>query len=158
MPFFSQERLPPLVRVRPTELILGQAPFSETFLYRTLGKKDTRTVLARPYALLRAANIEDVWRFEYQSAARSPCTLDEYSPVWNNDAMSDVDWREAARAVGIEIKELSSGYLRAQGQGPCEWAQWPKGESLTAAAFFPEASPRFRTDLRAVLGHREESV
>jgi hypothetical protein len=38
--------------------------FSETFLYRRLGKEDARTVLARIHNLIRTANIENVWQFD----------------------------------------------------------------------------------------------
>lgn len=47
----------------------------------------------------------------------------------------------------IEIKRLASGYLRAQGGGPCEWAQWPEDRLPAADDFFPEASGNFRDGL-----------
>ena len=51
--------------------------------------------------------------------------------------------------MAIEIKEMGTGYYRAQGYGPCEWAQWPVGETLREEHFFPEASVAFREMLRA---------
>ena len=57
----------------------------------------------------------------------------------------------------IEIKRLTTGYLRAQGTGPCEWAQWPEGESPRDVHFFPEASDSFRNELREKL-EREAGV
>ena len=47
----------------------------------------------------------------------------------------------------ITIKLLSSAYYRAQGNGPCEWAQWEKGRRLRDSDFFPEASNKFRNQL-----------
>lgn len=47
----------------------------------------------------------------------------------------------------MTIKRLESGYLRAQGSGPCEWAQWPEGQMPRDADFFPEASEEFRRQL-----------
>ena len=50
----------------------------------------------------------------------------------------------------IIVEELPSGYLRAQGRGPCEWAQWPGWEPEPRESdFFPEASIAFRCALRA---------
>lgn len=51
----------------------------------------------------------------------------------------------------ITIVELSTGYLRAQGNGPCNWAQWLKGAVLRDDDFFPEAGDDFRRALRAQL-------
>ena len=48
----------------------------------------------------------------------------------------------------IHIQTLPTGYYRAQGHGPCEWAQWPAGEPLREEHFFPEASRSFREALR----------
>jgi hypothetical protein len=55
---------------------------------------------------------------------------------------------ERTETMAIEVKLLPTGYYRAQGQGPCEWAQWPKGEPLRDEHFFPEASAKFREGLR----------
>lgn len=56
----------------------------------------------------------------------------------------------------IEVKLLSTGYFRAQGDGPCEWAQWPATRwEPRDDEFFPEASPRFRQDLHRLLRDRE---
>jgi hypothetical protein len=51
----------------------------------------------------------------------------------------------------IAIKRLESGYLRAQGNGPCEWAQWREGYLPSDKDFFPEASDKFRLQLRRQL-------
>ena len=53
--------------------------------------------------------------------------------------------------MAIRIKRLDSGYLRAQGDGPCEWAQWPEDRLPRYEDFFPEASPVFRTALQQKL-------
>ena len=47
------------------------------------------------------------------------------------------------------VKQLSTGYYRAQGNGPCEWAQWPSNRGLQDSDFFPEASNAFRRSLYA---------
>mgnify|MGYP001593258021 CR=1 FL=1 len=52
---------------------------------------------------------------------------------------------------GVTIQRLDSGYYRAQGKGPCEWAQWQAGLPLRDEDFFPEASEAFRRALRAAL-------
>ena len=62
-----------------------------------------------------------------------------------------------------KIKRLDSGYLRAQGNGPCEWAQWPEGTLPKQEHFFPEASEKFRRELLRQLesmdaAEREESM
>jgi hypothetical protein len=54
----------------------------------------------------------------------------------------------------IEVKMLDTGYYRAQGNGPCEWAQWPVGEDLAEEHFFPEASRSFRSALRTAIASR----
>lgn len=58
----------------------------------------------------------------------------------------------------IEIHELESGYLRAQGTGPCEWAQWPKDRKPLESDFFPEASTRFRIALAAYFDKQEAEL
>ena len=57
--------------------------------------------------------------------------------------------------MAIAIKRLPSGYLSAQGDGPCEWAQWHEDEPPTDDDFFPEASADFR---RALLEQLAEEV
>lgn len=47
----------------------------------------------------------------------------------------------------IVIHELPSGFLHARGGGPCEWAQWPRGEELRDEHFCAQASERFRVAL-----------
>ena len=54
----------------------------------------------------------------------------------------------------IRVQLLSTGYYRAQGSGPSEWAQWPVGEALSDAHFFPEASPHFRRTLTRLVTRR----
>lgn len=49
----------------------------------------------------------------------------------------------------IVIRELTTGYWHARGNGPCNWAQWPTGTVLTDDAFFPEAGLVFRAALTA---------
>ena len=55
----------------------------------------------------------------------------------------------------ITIKRLSTSYFRAQGNGPCEWAQWPCGEPLSDEHFFVQASDRFRAALFKMLSPKE---
>lgn len=46
----------------------------------------------------------------------------------------------------LDIQKLSSGYIRLQGNGPCNWAQvpyWPCDEDTIRAGAFPEASEDF---------------
>lgn len=50
--------------------------------------------------------------------------------------------------VVINVERLSTGYLRAQGPGPCNWAQWPETREVEDGDFFPEASEGFRRRLR----------
>ena len=56
----------------------------------------------------------------------------------------------------MHIKKLSTGYLRAQGDGPCEWAQWPDGGFDPKTSFFPEASESFRKTLTEYIAIRDE--
>lgn len=53
----------------------------------------------------------------------------------------------------IVIRDIGTGYQRALGSGPCEWAQWPLDRPLTEDAFFPEASGAFRDALYRVTGN-----
>lgn len=57
----------------------------------------------------------------------------------------------ACVAPPIKVERLSTGYLRAQGVGPCNWAQWPETRDLEDGDFFPEASDNFRRNLRSHL-------
>ena len=55
----------------------------------------------------------------------------------------------------ITIQRLESGYLRAQGNGICEWAQWPEHQGEPRESdFFPEASEKFRKELLSQLRER----
>lgn len=54
----------------------------------------------------------------------------------------------ASKPGRIAVQRLDSGFYRAQGDGPCEWAQWDPKAGLTDADFFPEASEAFRRKLR----------
>lgn len=56
----------------------------------------------------------------------------------------------------MQIKRLDSGYLRAQGNGPCEWAQWPEHRKPIDSDFFPEASESFRRELARELQESSE--
>jgi len=59
----------------------------------------------------------------------------------------------------ITIQLLDTGYFRAQGSGPCEWAQWPKHRFwVKDEEFFPEASDKFREQLRKRLKELYETV
>lgn len=58
----------------------------------------------------------------------------------------------------IEIKELESGYLFARGNGPCEYAQWPKGYFPKHEDFFPQASEKFRLELLQILLYEEKPI
>jgi len=49
--------------------------------------------------------------------------------------------------MNITIHMLPSGYWHARGDGPCNWAQWPKWEQLTERHFFPEAGSDFKQAL-----------
>lgn len=51
--------------------------------------------------------------------------------------------------MNIKIVELSTGFMRAQGDGPCEWAQWPKQDHVRDEHFFPESSELFRRALKS---------
>ena len=55
----------------------------------------------------------------------------------------------------IAIKRLPSGYRRAQGDGPCQWAQWPEGQLPGDDDFFPEATVEFQ---RALLEQLTEEI
>jgi hypothetical protein len=51
------------------------------------------------------------------------------------------------------LKRLPSGFVLIQGSGPCEWAQvphWPCDDTILDSGTFPEASARFREQLRAL--------
>lgn len=48
----------------------------------------------------------------------------------------------------ITITRLASGYMHAQGVGPCNWAQWDPTVGLRDGDFFPEAGDGFRCSLR----------
>lgn len=50
----------------------------------------------------------------------------------------------------IVVERLSSGFYRAQGSGPCEWAQWDPKAAIADGDFFPEASAIFRSALRGL--------
>ena len=46
----------------------------------------------------------------------------------------------------VRIKTLDSGYIRLQGNGPCNWVQvpyWPCDEKTIREHAFPEASETF---------------
>ena len=47
----------------------------------------------------------------------------------------------------ITIKLLPTGVYHARGIGPCNWAQWPRLESLRDEHFFTEACQSFRREL-----------
>jgi hypothetical protein len=57
----------------------------------------------------------------------------------------------------IKLQRLDSGYIRAQGNGPCNWAQWMEGSWPKESDFFPEACEEFRRDLVRQL-ERERAV
>jgi hypothetical protein len=59
--------------------------------------------------------------------------------------------------MSIKVERLSTGYIRAQGDGPCEWAQWPEHHYPQPQDFFPEASATFRRDLISQLERERES-
>lgn len=53
----------------------------------------------------------------------------------------------------ITVQRLSSGYVRLQGNGPCEWAQpphWPCDKTTLRAHAFPEASESFLRECDAL--------
>jgi hypothetical protein len=56
----------------------------------------------------------------------------------------------------IIVKKLSTGHWRAQGNGPCEWAQWPIGRQPREEDCFPEASVQFRNQLLASQEPRDD--
>lgn len=56
----------------------------------------------------------------------------------------------------VRVQKLPSGYVRIQGNGPCEWAQppyWPCDEKTLREHTFPEASEKF---IRECLSQIEE--
>jgi hypothetical protein len=42
--------------------------------------------------------------------------------------------------MSIKVERLSTGYIRAQGDGPCEWAQWPEHHYPQPQDFFGDSS------------------
>ena len=53
------------------------------------------------------------------------------------------------------IKRLSTGYVRIQGDGICEWAQvayWPCPDEVLEEGFFAHSSDDFRREVRRAMG------
>ena len=67
--------------------------------------------------------------------------------------------------MNITIKLTSTGYYHARGNGPCEFAQWPRNDwdfggdprLPKPEDFFPEASLNFRRDLLSKLEQTQEN-